>query len=461
MVSASHFSNDGEDRLYYPEFDSPENNNGIAKDMDQERADRLFLKWQYQNFTLNGGYVDRFKRIPTAAWESIFNDSALSNTDTQFYGNIQYHTALASHTDFTGKVFYNGYDYKGKFPYEDGQRILNKDKARGRWWGGELQLTTQLFEKQRIILGLEYQYDQHQYQSNYDVNPYEKYLDKDRNGHRVELYFQDDIQLFDSLILSAGARLDYHHMLQGLQLNPRLGLIWNPTETTAFKLLYSSTFRAPNAWERDYESFITEANPDNYEEKIDSYELASEWHVLPDLKLTANLFFNHISQLLEQENEPDYGSNGPFINEGHYDIFGFELEAEKRFANGRLLKASYTYSDATDESDGGEWAYASPKNLFKLHYAEPLFDHFATIGIENIFVDERRTPQHGIADAYYQLNINLTSDRLIPGLDISAGAYNLFDTHYEMYGGTGPADITQNVIPMNGREFRLKLQWTF
>ncbi len=461
MVSASHFSSDGEDRLYYREFDSPENNNGIAKDMDQERADRLFLKWQYQNFTLNGGYVDRFKRIPTAAWESIFNDSALSNTDTQFYGNIQYHTALASHTDFTGKVFYNGYDYKGKFPYEDGQRILNKDKARGRWWGGELQLTTQLFEKQRIILGLEYQYDQHQYQSNYDVNPYEKYLDKDRNGHRVELYFQDDIQLFDSLILSAGARLDYHHMLQGLQLNPRLGLIWNPTETTAFKLLYSSTFRAPNAWERDYESFITIANPDNHEEHIDSYELASEWHASPDLKLTANVFYNHISQLLEQENEPGYGSTGHFINQGHYDIFGFELEAEKRFANGRLLKASYTYSDATDESDGGEWAYASPKNLFKLHYAEPLFDHFATIGIENIFVDERRTPQHGIADAYYQLNINLTSDRLIPGLDISAGAYNLFDTHYEMYGGTGPADITQNVIPMNGREFRLKLQWTF
>ncbi len=268
MVSASHFSSDGENRLYYPEFDSPESNHGIAQDMDQERADRLFLKWQYQDFTLNGGYVDRFKRVPTASWETIFNDSGLTNTDTQFYGNLQYRTALASHTDLAAKVFYHGYDYKGHFPYEDGQRIVNKDKVRGRWWGGEMQLTTRIFEDHRIILGVEYQYDQHQYQSNYDIDPYEKYLDTDRSGHRVEFYFQDDIQLLNTLILSAGARLDYHHMIDQIQANPRVGLIWNPSETTTFKLLYSSTFRAPNAWERDYESFINVGNPDNYEEHI-------------------------------------------------------------------------------------------------------------------------------------------------------------------------------------------------
>lgn len=43
----------------------------------------------------------------------------------------------------------------------------------------------------------------------------------------------------------------------------------------------------------------------------------------------------------------------------------------------------------------------------------------------------------------------------------SVSLYNLLDTHYQMVGGGGPNDIVQNILPMNGREFRLKLQFTF
>jgi iron complex outermembrane receptor protein len=258
-------------------------------------------------------------------------------------------------------------------------------------------------------------------------------------------------------------RLDYHHMLKSLQLNPRLGLIWNPLESTTFKLLYSSTFRAPNVFERDYNFFSTNtANPSNREERIKSYESVVEWHSTTGLKLIGDLFYNDMYQLLEQNIDPDFGGNSrQFLNIGHYHAFGIELEAEKRWDSGRLLKASYTYNRLTDERRGGIWAPASPQNAFKLHYAEPLFNNFAKLGIENIFFSERRTPQDSIADAYNQLNLNLSSDRIIHGLDASIGVYNLFDTHYQMPGGTGPADITQKVIPMNGREFRLKLQVTF
>ncbi|GAB4270232.1 MAG: hypothetical protein Kow0065_20130 [Methylomicrobium sp.] len=462
VFSASHFHSDGPEKLYYPEFDNPATNNGIATNMDRERADRLFAKFRYGDFTLSGGYVDRWKRVPTAAWETLFNDPQHSTVDAQFFGNVRYSTALTSNTDFLAKLFYNGYDYEGDYPYVDGEtRLLNHDHASGRWWGGELQLTTRAFEGHRIMVGVEYQYDQRQNQHTYDIHPYTQYLHADRSGHRVELYLQDDIQLLDDLIFSVGGRLDYHHMLNGLQLNPRLGLIWHPIDEAVFKLLYSSTFRAPNAWERDYVSFNADANPNNQEERIKSYEAVVEWQPLTHLKLTGNLFYNELSGLLEQDTEPGYGAVGPFLNVGDYEAFGFELEAEHRSDNGRLLKASYTYSDVREESDGGVWSYASPRNLFKLHYAEPLFDRFALLGIENVFVDRRRTPQNSIADAYYQFNVNLSSDRLLPGLDISVGAYNLFDTRYPMFGGTGPADITQDIIPMNGREFRLKLQWTF
>lgn len=193
-------------------------------------------------------------------------------------------------------------------------------------------------------------------------------------------------------------------MLENLQLNPRLGLIWNPLESTSFKLLYATTFRAPNGWERDYNSSTNIPNPNNYEERIKSYESIVEWHSTTGLKLIGDLFYNDISQLLEQNIDPGYGANGPFINMGHYHAIGVELEAEKRWDSGRLFKASYTYNRLTDETEGGIRAKVSPHNLFKLHYAEPLFNNFATLGIENIFIGERQTSQDSIADGYNQLN---------------------------------------------------------
>lgn len=461
LFSASHYNSDGVENLYFPEFDDPATNNGIAHNMDTERASRLFGRVQFEEFTLMGGVVDRFKQVPIASYEALFNDPEFHTVDQQFFGNLKYNKALTSKTSLQLKGFYQGYEYHADQPYDNGGRVVNHDESSGRWWGGEAQLTSTVIDRHRLMLGVEYQYDQRQHLFNYDIEPYVLYQDSNRHGHRVELYAQDDIQILDDWIFSAGLRLDYHHMLKKLQLNPRLGLVWNPLASTSIKWLYSSTFRAPNVWEQDYNLAAVTANPNNYEEQVKSYESIVEWRSTSGLKLIGDLFYNDISQLLEQTTEPNFGASGQFLNMGHYQAFGLELEAEKRWNSGRLFKASYTYNRLTNESNGGNWANGSPYNLFKLHYAEPLFNNFAKLGIENIFVDERLTPQGSIADAYNQLNVNLSSDQIAPGLDVLFGVYNLFDTHYQMLGGTGPADITQKVLPMNGREFRLKLQLTF
>jgi outer membrane receptor for ferrienterochelin and colicins len=459
LLSASHYDSSGVKDLYFPEFDDPSTNNGIAHNLDAERADRLFGRVQFHEFTLMGGLVDRFKRVPTDSYGGIFNDPEYYTRDKQFFGNLKYEKALTDKYSLRVKGFYQGYDYSSEEAYDSGGRVINHDQASGRWWGGEAQLTTTVIDGHRLLLGLEYQYDQRQHLFDYDIDPYFSYQDRNSKGNRVELYAQDDIQLVDNLIFSAGLRLDYHHLLKKLQLNPRLGLIWNPLASTTFKLLYASTFRAPNAWEQD--SSAGASTPLNYEERIKSYESVLEWHSTNGLKLLADLFYNDMTQVLEKAIEPGYGATGPFINRDHYHALGFELEAEKRWSSGRLFKASYTYSHVTNVTDSGVRAVGSPQNVFKLHYAEPLFKNFAKLGVENIYIGKRITSQDSIADAYNLVNLNLTSDKILAGLDVSIGVYNLFGTHYQMLGGTGPADITQKTIPMNGREFRLKLQLTF
>ncbi|WP_256360454.1 TonB-dependent receptor plug domain-containing protein [Methylomonas koyamae] len=428
--------------------------------MDDERADRLFGKFKFEEFTLSGGYVNRFKRVPTASFDGIFNDQQFFTEDKQFFTNLKYEKNVSDTAKLQLKGYYQGYDYHADQAYLlDGSRVINHDFASGRWWGGEAQLTFSPINGHRMILGLEYQYDQRQALTNHDIDPYFSYVRSRRSGHRLEAYLQDDIQILDDLIFSAGARVDYHHMLNSMQANPRLGLIWSPLANTQFKLLYSSTFRAPNSWERDYNAFGFVANPDMREEQIKSYEGIVEWRAANGLRLLGSLFHNDISQLLMgRPATADIDGDYSVQNYGRYHAYGIELEAEKRWSSGRLLKASYTYNLLTNENSHGTWATYSPQNLFKLHYAESFFNDYMTLGIENIFIDRRKLDYAGsFGDGYNLVNINLSSDKLIRGLDTSFGIYNLFDIHPQMPGVSDQVDI----IRMNGRELRLKLQLTF
>ena len=459
LFSASQYNSGGQTNLYFSEFDTPATNNGIAHHMDNERASRLFTKIQFEELTLTAGYVDRFKQIPTASFGAIFNDPAYRTTDTMAYANLKYETALSDKTSLEMNGFYQWYGYEGVEPYDTTSsggpsRVINIDKSAGLWWGGEAKLVTTAFDKQKIVLGSEYQFDQQQKLFTYDVNPYFVYQDSNRSGSRIGLYAQDDLTLRDNLVLSAGMRLDYHHMLKNMQLNPRLGLIWHPLQTTTVKLLYGSAFRAPNIYERDYKAFGQEPNPNNKEERIKTYEGIVEWQPGSGLKLMGSLFYNDFSQVLELPN----GATGQFVNSGKPHAYGYEFEAEKRWGNGRLLKASLNHTLLQEE--GGAWAIGSPKNVFQLHYAEPLFGNAAKLGVESIFVDKRKAPQGGFAASYNLVNLNLSSKKLLTGLNTSFGIYNLFNTHYENLGGGG-SDLVQNVLKMDGRSLRLNLEYTF
>ncbi len=451
LLSASHFESAGPQNLYFPAFDKPGTNNGIAHNMDTERAERLFGKVQYEDLTFSGGVVDRYKRVAPASYGQVFNDPNNFTVDRQFFGNLSYQKAVDDKTSLLFKSFYQGYDYHAEDVYAGKTRIISVDEIVGRWFGGEAQLTTNVFDRQRLIFGMEYQYDIRQYQVNFETNPYALYLDTNRGGNRAQLFAQDDIQILDDLIFSAGLRWDYHHQIRHMQLNPRLGLIWNPLSSTTLKLLYSTTFRAPNAAELDTNLYNFGINTKLQEEHIKSYESIVEWHSTDGLKLFGSLFYNHATKLLDDDSPSQLLSN---MDE--YNIYGAEWEAEKRWDSGRLLKASHTYSFMANELHQGRRAHGSPENVFKIHYAEPLFNNFAKLGIENIFIGARKTESGNAADAYDLINMNLTSDRILEGLDLSLGVYNLLDDHYQMIGGG-----SNNILLMNGREFRFKLQVTF
>jgi outer membrane receptor for ferrienterochelin and colicins len=379
--------------------------------------------------------------------------------DRQAYVDLDYNTQINADLGLELRGFHHWYNYHGDEASEvKGQRVINYDATNSRWWGGEIKLTGTQFDHHKWVAGLEVQKDQQQQQLNYDIKPFLSNLSVNNHGWRAGVYAQDEYRITDSLLLNVGLRLDYSHMIKKLQLNPRVGLIWDATPTFTGKLLYSSAFRAPNAFERDYinEPRDYKNNPGNTEELIKSYEAIAEWRPGNGLKLLSTVFYNNLQHVLEYNYK-----TGHTKNTGHYHTYGFELGTEKRWDNGRQVKFSWTHNYTRDEElDGDNWAIDSPKNLVKLHYAEPFLDDTVRLGFEEIFVDQRRTLSgNNTANSYHLLNINLSLAKPLYGFQPTLGIYNVLDQHYQVLSDGDKKG--QDTLAMDGRTVRFRLEYGF
>ena len=460
VLSASRYYSDGPPNLFYPEFNSPATNNGIAFDSDQEQSRRLFAKIKHNDFTFEGGMVDRYKQEPVAAFGAIFNDPNDTTDDAWSYGEMRYNHAFNDKTSVEAKAFYQSYYYHALFPYDANApvppvaRVLNWDAVIGKWAGMEANLVTSAFERHKLVTGIEYQYDIRQQVYNYDIAPYALDQNHNRMGSRVGVYVQDDYALLKNLTLSAGFRVDENHMIPDLQFNPRLALIWDPRKDTTLKLLGGSAFRAPNVFERDR----SHPNPDNMEEHIRTYETVAEWRPWDGVKLSGDAFINNFTKILERDPVTQ-----EFVNVGRFNAYGFDIGAEKKWLGGRSIKLSFNHTILYDQTGTSDiWATDSPKNVGKLQFAQPLLDDRVKLGLENDFVDARKTLQNDTADYYDVVNANLSSQELFHGADASFGVYNLFNSHPQMVGGDGaPGDTQQDVIPQNGRTVLLTVSYKY
>ena len=452
---------DGQNELYYPEFNDPSTNDGVAEEADGERALDFFLKAKWGDFTLEGGINQRDKHIPTASFGTVFNDNRTQTTDGRRFADLSFARSLTPSLHLSARAYYDGYRYHGTYIYEgdDGSRIKNEDRAWSDWFGSEVRARWEAWDRNVLTVGAEYNYHPSAHQENFDLPGHFTYLDDRREFGSWGLFAQDELRVTEWLTLVAGLRFDrYYDRLQ--QVTPRAAVIWTVSSSTTVKMLYGQAFRPPNLYEQYYaypgSGIATVVNPDLDPERIATYEGVLEQRLWHGALATFALYHYDMRDLIESAPVMDTSGEptSRFENGDTVRARGGELELRVPLPHGIALKSSYCLQRA--ETRQGRLSN-SPQHLGNLTLLFPIGWGFEG-GAELVVVGPRDTRDGRRLETARILNVNLDYTSPVPGLGGSLGFYNIFD---HTYPDPGASEHLMDRIPQNGFTFRAQVRYAF
>ena len=451
-LSGTDAMSEGQPHVFYPEFKPV--NHGLAENRDGGRFWSLFGSVKWADFTLEGGYVNRTKNVPTASYGSVFND--LNTTvDARGFADLRYHHDTDEGWGITARAFYDSYDFHQHFAYDYGDGlVINDNPARARWWGAEAELSRTFFNRFRFTMGVDFRKTLEVGQRDYDLSPFLSYVDVHSSEMVVGTYADAQVEVTKKLKLDLGARYD-HYDTFGSTVNPRAALIYKPWADTALKLLYGRAFRAPNAYQLDFSGIGFSANPALKPETVDSYEFAAEHYFASHWRASASVFDNRIHDVIRSATDPADGLS-VFTNAKNLEARGVEAEIEGKWDSGLLVRASYTHQQTSDLRSGARVEY-SPENVARVQLSVPVRkDLFASA--ELIYAGNRVTLARAHTGDMWLLNATLFDRVISQRLEISASVYNVLDQRYSHPSGS---EHIQDQIEQDGRTFLLKLNYKF
>jgi iron complex outermembrane receptor protein len=460
MLSVSAYDSKGERRIFFEEFDTPETNSGYAENADGDELGQLFGKLKAGNLTLQGLFGSRDKTVPTASFGTVFNDPRSRTVEKQGFLDLRYRKPLPGGWDLDSRVHYDAYGYDGDYVFESPDEIagviVNKDFARGNWWGADVTATRKFAGRHTLALGSEYKNNLRQDQFNYDLGASIYHLDDRRSSTNWAVYAQDEIALHRRLKMNIGLRHDDYDTF-GKTTNPRGAVIYSPVETTTVKLLYGAAFRAPNAYELFWQqSGMGKANPSLEPETNRTTELVVERYLGRHLRMTGTGFYYTVKGLITQQTD-SVDSLLVYRNVETIDAHGLELELDGNWPNGLEGRVSYAYQDSRNRTTRLPLTN-SPAHVGHFNVIAPLVGRNVFAGFGVRYISERRTIAGDTVAPALVPSVTVSSRRLGNGIELAASVFNLFDNRYS---DPGSEEHRQDSIVQIGRTVRVKLTYKF
>ena len=192
----------------------------------------------------------------------------------------------------------------------------------------------------------------------------------------TSVYFQDQIELSDNLLVLLGGRLDQFDITvddvkagtsqsrEDDEFSPRAGVIFKPQENVSLYYSYSESF-LPRSGEQYKKLTASSAalDPDVYE----SSEIGINWDITPDLSLRASYFDSE--QTIATRDESGEGAEIVGLQ-----VDGIELEVKGQVSD--QLYISFGYSDMDGETSSGGEPREIPENTMSLWTTYQVNDKF-------------------------------------------------------------------------------------
>ncbi|MFZ1730238.1 MAG: TonB-dependent receptor [Bacteroidota bacterium] len=287
-----------------------------------------------------------------------------------------------------------------------------------------------------------------------------------RTGWSGAIYAQDEVALNSVWHLSAGARFDLttvDTLDPDMQMNPRVGMTYQPWEQGVFRASVGRGFRSPSIAERyataSSGGIITKPNPDLKAERSTSFELGFKQLLPYELTFDAAVFRNDYENLVEPMIDPADGRI-MFRNITEARIQGYELSlGGSPLGDWLLFSASYTYLYPRDLSTSSVLKYR-PRHLLYLsadaHYAGfsigADFRHLSRIeAIDRELTIIIPNSEERVAAYVTDLRASWTAASVGLPLRLSFFVDNIFQYNY--------SEVVANIAPI--RSYRLSLDAMF
>lgn len=458
LLSASWLRSAGQD-LYYPEYDSPQRNNGIARDLDGEKANRLFGKFKLNGLRIEAGYVQRQKDVSSVLTSFADFNRPHQTSDENAFLNVLYETDLSLNLKSATRV-YQGY-YRNRDFYQfsaaeianDPSEHFRRNAHAGQWRGIDQKWVGSWFKNHTLVFGMEYRDD---FQQNHIRN----YLSEAQNIVRsralltqrqiMSVYAEDAIFLSPKWSAVLGARHDsasdgFSHT------SPRLALIHAASHKTEIKASYSEAFRLPNP--EDKSAYRRLATP----EYVAASELVLKHALNNHTQWTSSVYHYQLFGMIH-----DTTGNGTYANNGKTRSDGFETEIQSQLPSGIRMRASIALQNA--KGTDGHRLINSPDILAKTSISFPSFQKQLRTGLDIQYLGSRITPDtRSTLGGVTLTNLTFSSERKWHGFSGIFSIRNLFDREYQVVAWLpkDPNGQYRETLRMDGRSYWVQLSYDF
>jgi outer membrane receptor for ferrienterochelin and colicins len=450
---------DGVKRLYFPEFNTTDNNvnNGIAENLDDEQFTQLYGQLSTKRLRLTLAYGWRTKDVPTASFGTVFNDQAHpeQTTDRHTLADLEY-TLPIKRGHLSLRASFDQFSVDGHYPLiTDGPATLNS--VLGSRWSAEARWQQPLPGRQVLTVGTEYIDNIHQDQSFANPNGDDPPPFDVKNSSRQDAaYVQDEVRVFNWLIANAGLRYDQYDTFE--RVTPRAAVIVMPSAAQSFKYLFGNAFRAPSEYERNTYIF-GEGAAALGPETIDTHELVWERYTNDWLRTSVSGYWYKADGLIIQlpmNSDAAAVLHTTHINGGHVRAKGIEFEGQMRLGGGVHVSASYALQRAEDE-DLGTRLPNSPQHMEKVRLNIPIPWRHLLVSPEVQSMSSRTTRLNDLLSPVTLTNLTVVLP-LGRVLELRGVASNLFNVQY-----LDPVsdDHLQDAILQNGRTARIGFTYKF